>query len=118
VMSGTRLRSIRESRDNQACSGRPMKVACQAIVSQDRVCEPVGAVTEACARVADTGRGRALAAAHLPEPRWVASAGGRLTRQRRLFLFFVLLFLLPPRGSRALRDGLVSWLTWSRSSTE
>ena len=78
----------------------------------------MGAVIQAFAVVADGGRGRALAAAQLSELRGVASPAGRLTRQRRLFLFLVLLFLLPPRGSRALRDSLVSWLTWSRSSTE
>jgi hypothetical protein len=42
---------------------------------QARICEPVGAVIQACAMVADSGRGRALAAAHLSELRWVASPG-------------------------------------------
>lgn len=95
-----------------------MTLARQAIAGQARICEPVGAVIQACTIVADNGRGRALAAATCPSSVGRLAPQVALPDQRRLFLFLVLLFLLPPRGSRALRDALVSWLTWSRSSTE
>ena len=43
-----------------------MTLARPAIAGQARICEPVGAVIQACAIVADNGRGRALAAATCP----------------------------------------------------
>ena len=88
------------------------------IVCSAKICEPVDAVIWARAVSGTTARSGAGYTTVGLDRHQAAGRDRSAERQRRLLRFFTLLFLLPPRGSDALREALVSSLTWSCSSTE